>query len=350
MLRGSRWMAVALLLPVSAAAQTPAQEQVRQRLGSGGLADTTTAVALSAAFRGAAERALPAVVHIIAERAPIAMQREQMPQLPPPFRDMLPQPQGPTRGSGSGVIVDSEGHILTNNHVVADASQLTVRLVDGREYRARVIGGNISTDIAVIKIDPAEGETLPTAVLGDSENVRVGDWVLTIVTPVETGVSIIVSSSTICVVMSRTPAIRDGVTSSIFRPEMNCKTANRRSKPLKNPNSRIPAVSTTFLNRAGSCLEALESVSIEDCPFAFSVPSARISLNARDRSPAEGKRSGPRFASAMLITCSHPSGRLGFSFLTLGISACTCRYRMAVGLSAVYGVGPASISNSTTPI
>jgi serine protease Do len=181
MVRTGRWIAVALLLPATAAAQT-AQEQVRQRLGAGGGADTTTAVALSAAFRGAAERALPAVVYITVERAQLAMQREQMP-LPPPFRDMIPQQQVPMRGSGSGVIVDGQGHILTNNHVVADAAQLTVRLVDGREYTARVIGGNLETDIAVIKIDPAAGESLPTAALGDSDNVRVGDWVLALGNP-----------------------------------------------------------------------------------------------------------------------------------------------------------------------
>ncbi|HEX2167247.1 MAG TPA: trypsin-like peptidase domain-containing protein [Longimicrobiales bacterium] len=182
MLRRGGWLAIALLLPVSAAAQTPAQEEVRERLGATGIPDTTTAVRLSAAFRAAAERALPAVVYISVEREPLAMQREQMPMLPPPFRDLVPQQRVPSRASGSGVIVDREGHILTNNHVVADASQLTVRLVDGREFTAQVIGGNVETDIAVIKIEPA-GEELPTAVLGDSENVRVGDWVLALGNP-----------------------------------------------------------------------------------------------------------------------------------------------------------------------
>ncbi|HSJ29884.1 MAG TPA: trypsin-like peptidase domain-containing protein, partial [Longimicrobiales bacterium] len=184
MLRRGRWLAVALTLtPVVAAAQTPAQQQVRQRLGAPGIADTTTAIALSAAFRAAAEQTLPAVVYISVEQAPLGAQNDQ---IPPGFRDMLPPgfaPQQPRRGSGSGVIVDAQGHILTNNHVVAEASQLTVRLVDGREYRAAVIGGNLETDIAVIKIDPAPGESLPTAPLGDSDNLRVGDWVLALGNP-----------------------------------------------------------------------------------------------------------------------------------------------------------------------
>ncbi|HSK19762.1 MAG TPA: trypsin-like peptidase domain-containing protein [Longimicrobiales bacterium] len=184
MLRRGRWLAIALLLtPVVATAQTPAQQQVRQRLGAPGIADTTTAIALSAAFRAAAEQALPAVVYISVEQAPLSARNDQ---IPPGFRDLLPPgfgPQQPRRGSGSGVIVNADGHILTNNHVVAEASQLTVRLVDGREYRAEVIGGNLETDIAVIKIDPAPGESLPTAPLGDSDNLRVGDWVLALGNP-----------------------------------------------------------------------------------------------------------------------------------------------------------------------
>lgn len=175
----ARWLAIALLLPVPIAAQTPAQQQVRQQLGPPGVADTTTALALSAAFRAAAERVLPAVVFISVTQEPTAMMQEEIPL---PFR--FPQgPRQPRSGSGSGVIVDAQGHILTNNHVVADASELTVRLVDGREFSARVIGGNVETDIAVIKIDPPPGEALPIAVLGDSDGIRVGDWVLALGNP-----------------------------------------------------------------------------------------------------------------------------------------------------------------------
>jgi serine protease Do len=178
MSRTARWLAIALLLPVPISAQTPAQQHVRRQLGPPGVADTTTALALSAAFRAASERVLPAVVFISVVQEPTAMMQEEMPL---PFR-FPPGPQQPRRGSGSGVIVDAQGHILTNNHVVADASELTVVLVDGREFSARVIGGNVETDIAVIKID-APGESLPIAVLGDSDGVRVGDWVLALGNP-----------------------------------------------------------------------------------------------------------------------------------------------------------------------
>lgn len=171
-----------LLMPAIGQAQTTAQRQIREHLGNGNGADTTIAVALSAAFRQASERVLPAVVFISVEQAPLAMAQ---PQVPEPFRDFFPappQPQ-PRQGTGSGVIIDNEGHILTNNHVVADATRLVVRLVDGREYTARVIGGDVSTDIAVIKIDPPSGESLPTAELGRSADLRVGDWVLALGNP-----------------------------------------------------------------------------------------------------------------------------------------------------------------------
>ncbi len=92
------------------------------------------------------------------------------------------QPRGaqPFRGQGSGFIVASDGLVLTNAHVVRDAKQVTVKLSDRREFPAKVLGSDTSTDIAVLKID-AKG--LPTVTLGDPRAVQVGDWVLAIGAP-----------------------------------------------------------------------------------------------------------------------------------------------------------------------
>jgi serine protease Do len=174
--------AVMIAAPVTA--QDPVR-QVRAQLGAAVQADTGTAVALSAAFRAASERTLPAVVFIAVEQPPLVT-REQLERLPPGtpgfgFRE--PRDPAPRTGSGSGFIIDTDGHILTNTHVVADASRVTVRLVDGREYVARVVGSDISSDIAVIRIDPPRGETLPVAHFGDSDALRVGDWVLALGSP-----------------------------------------------------------------------------------------------------------------------------------------------------------------------
>jgi len=100
-----------------------------------------------------------------------------------PFRGRQPRQQERTqRGLGSGVLLDKEGHILTNNHVVADVDKVTVKLADDRSFEAKVVGTDDKTDLAVIQIkDPPEN--LPVAVLGDSEELRIGQWVLAIGNP-----------------------------------------------------------------------------------------------------------------------------------------------------------------------
>jgi serine protease Do len=86
----------------------------------------------------------------------------------------------PRRGAGTGFIIDPKGHILTNHHVIERAERITVKLADGRSLRARVIGSDPDTDIALIKID---GDNFPHAVLGDSDDLRVGEWVCAIGNP-----------------------------------------------------------------------------------------------------------------------------------------------------------------------
>lgn len=94
-----------------------------------------------------------------------------------PFRDDLPKEQ---QGGGSGVIISKDGYIITNNHVVENAKTVTVFTNDREEYEAVVVGTDPLTDIAVIKID---GEDLPAAFLGNSDNVKVGQWVMAIGNP-----------------------------------------------------------------------------------------------------------------------------------------------------------------------
>src|SRR5690606_18096026 len=140
---------------------------------------------------GAAQRALPAVVYVGVEReASIARGNTRAPmQIPEPFRqffdfgdpdDMVIPPQ---EGNGSGFILDDEGHVITNHHVVRGATRVLVRLVDGREYDAEVIGSDEDTDVAVLKITPHSGEQLPTVTFGSSDDLKVGDWVLALGNP-----------------------------------------------------------------------------------------------------------------------------------------------------------------------
>jgi serine protease Do len=83
-------------------------------------------------------------------------------------------------GQGSGFIISKDGYILTNNHVVGDADVINVKLSDGREFKAKVVGADAQSDVAVIKI---EGEDLPVLSLGDSDNLEVGEWVIALGNP-----------------------------------------------------------------------------------------------------------------------------------------------------------------------
>ncbi len=100
-----------------------------------------------------------------------------------PFGDPFgggPPSGAPIRGNGSGFIVSDDGVILTNAHVVENAREVTVKLVDRREFRAKVVGADKATDVAVLKIDAGK---LPTVTLGSSERLKVGEWVLAIGSP-----------------------------------------------------------------------------------------------------------------------------------------------------------------------
>jgi serine protease Do len=95
-------------------------------------------------------------------------------------RGQQQQREVPVRAQGSGFIVDPSGIIITNAHVVKDAKEVTVKLTDRREYRAKVLGADAKTDIAVLKID---AKNLPVLALGNTKDLKVGEWVLAIGSP-----------------------------------------------------------------------------------------------------------------------------------------------------------------------
>jgi len=99
-------------------------------------------------------------------------------------RGQMPEPQERNRilpyGQGSGFIISSDGYILTNNHVVGDADRVKVRLSDGREMEAEIVGTDPQTEVALLKV---EARGLPALKLGDSDRIRVGEWVLAIGNP-----------------------------------------------------------------------------------------------------------------------------------------------------------------------
>ena len=144
----------------------------------------------------AAEKALPAVVHIKyvqnSKVKTVDVQSDPFGGFFDPFGffgnpgqgnggTRKQQVQTPKReATGSGVIISADGYIVTNNHVVEGADELTVTLNDNREYSARIIGTDKTTDLALIKID---GKNLPTLPIANSDNVKVGEWVIAVGNP-----------------------------------------------------------------------------------------------------------------------------------------------------------------------
>ncbi|MEM7512243.1 MAG: Do family serine endopeptidase [Bacteroidota bacterium] len=138
-------------------------------------------------FTTTAEKVMPAVVHITSSmKSDRRSRRFNDEDMPDSFRDFF----GPfmprededreRQGTGSGVIISDDGYIITNNHVVEDASKVTVTLFDNRDYEATIIGTDPSTDLALIKIN--EG-SLPFLTMEDSDDVKVGQWVLAVGNP-----------------------------------------------------------------------------------------------------------------------------------------------------------------------
>src|SRR5712692_3202712 len=143
--------------------------------------------ALSASFVEIARKVEPAVVNIDTLQASTDIAEsdndDKSDRTPSnPLYDMLRrQPPRPTRGVGSGFIIDPKGYILTNNHVIEGATRITIGLLTGERYRATVIGTDRETDLALLKIDA--GHDLPVMKFGDSNSAQVGDWVLAIGSP-----------------------------------------------------------------------------------------------------------------------------------------------------------------------
>ena len=133
----------------------------------------------------AAENSLHAVVHIRSTQEAKTRTVQQAPDIFDFFfgdgRGQQRQVQSQPRvGFGSGVIISKDGYIVTNNHVIEGADEISVKLNDNREFKGRVIGTDPSTDLALVKI---EGDDFPTIPVGDSEALKVGEWVLAVGNP-----------------------------------------------------------------------------------------------------------------------------------------------------------------------
>lgn len=184
---GSVWTYGKLTNQKTAFLQTP---DGKLPVNYAGFFENGTGAAEPVDFTKAANAAVPAVVHIktkipakkISNDLPRSRRNNGMEDWFDQFFNFGPQIQPEQRASGSGVIISDDGYIVTNNHVISDgaegvADEITVTLHNKKVYKAKVIGRDPSSDIAVLKVD---GTSLPYMVYGNSDNVKLGQWVLAV--------------------------------------------------------------------------------------------------------------------------------------------------------------------------
>lgn len=143
-------------------------------------ADVPSPTVLNGLFRQVADRVTPTVVFIQVRTGSPDRAEDGPQEFEGDMRDFFRR-RMPRRSVGSGVLISPQGYIVTNNHVVEQSREIQVTLTDKRQFDARVVGRDASTDLAVLKIDSSD--PLPAIRLGDSEDVGVGDWVVAVGNP-----------------------------------------------------------------------------------------------------------------------------------------------------------------------
>jgi S1-C subfamily serine protease len=172
----------------SARPRAPADPRSPARASSPKIDARAVLQTLEEAFSAVADRLTPAVVNIsTVSRRPLPGSSDEPQRFRQHFgeefyeRYFRRRPREEPRAGGSGVIVDPAGYILTNNHVIENAQDITVRLSDSRKFTATLVGRDPKTDLAVLKVEALA--PLPAAELGNSERLRVGQWVIAIGNP-----------------------------------------------------------------------------------------------------------------------------------------------------------------------
>ena len=249
-------LALAQTTPV-AASDTPSSSDTSE-------VPEPSSVSLASGFRPVVKKALPSVVNVSTTRVVKTGKVAPSPFFShPSFRDFfgpgrgwefdMPQERR-ERGLGSGVIVSPEGYILTNDHVVSEASEITVALADKRELKAKLIGTDPKTDVAVLKVDETD---LPHLPLGDSSTVEVGDIVLAMGNPFGIGQTVTMG------IVSATG--RGGLGIEDYEDFIQTDAAINRGNsggPLINVRGEVVGINTAIISRTGG-----------NVGIGFSIPS-----------------------------------------------------------------------------
>jgi serine protease Do len=233
-------------------------------------------------FTDLVKRYGPAVVNVSVEGTRrVSADMPEMPDIPglednPAFRDFFrgfrgrggPRAEQPMRGLGSGFIVSDDGYIITNAHVVDNADTVTVRLIDRREFKAKVVGKDKQTDIAVLKID---GRGLPTVRLGKSSDANVGEWVAAIGSPF--GFENSVSAG---IVSAKNRPLPDSSYVNFIQTDVAVNPGNSGG-PLFNLAGEVIGINSQIYSRSGG----FQGIS-------FAIP-IEVALNVKDQLVKNGK-------------------------------------------------------------
>ena len=250
---------VALTLAAFGAQSTLAQNAVGQPIASGPAA---SGLPVQTSYASIVSRVAPAVVTVRSERRVQASQRqfpfmdddtlrELFGQSPRGGGRQQPQRQQPRterqEGLGSGVIVSADGYILTNNHVVEGSQEITVETTDNRVFKAKLVGTDAPSDLAVLKIDAA---SLPVLPLGDSDRAQVGDVVLAVGNPLGIGQTV---TSGIISAKGRTTGLGDGSFEDFIQTDAAINRGNSGGA-LVNTSGELIGINSQILSPSGGSI------------------------------------------------------------------------------------------------
>ncbi|RMD62179.1 MAG: DegQ family serine endoprotease [Alphaproteobacteria bacterium] len=241
----------------------PARRAIAAALVSGVLALPVLAPAQARSapesFADLAEALLPTVVNVATTQLIETRRSEELEEFFKEFferRGQLP-PRGRRRANslGSGFIIDPAGYIVTNNHVIAEADEITVRLHDDTTLEAKVVGRDEKTDLALLKVDT--DKPLPAAKWGDSEKTRIGDWVIAIGNPFGLGGTV-----TAGIVSARQRDINAGPYDDFIQTDAAINRGNSGG-PMFNVDGEVIGVNTAIFSPSGGSIG-----------IGFAIPSA----------------------------------------------------------------------------
>ena len=199
-------------------------------------------------FADLVERLLPSVVNISTQNLPTGEETDlnALENTTPSLSDYFKKPEGNQTSLGSGFIIDEQGHIITNNHVIENASEISITLADNRQFPAQVIGRDLKTDIALLKISP--NTKLTPVKFGNADKIRVGDWILAIGNPFGLGGSV-----TAGIVSAKSRDIAAGPYDNFIQTDASINQGSSGG-PMFNLSGEVIGINTAIFSTNGGSM------------------------------------------------------------------------------------------------